>query len=53
MPIGNSPEVLSQRILAGIVLVGRLGVREFESANLSEGDWPQARLCTYVYINML
>ena len=26
MPIGNFPEVLSQRILAGIILVGRLGV---------------------------
>ena len=26
MPIGNLPEVLSQRILAGRILVGRLGV---------------------------
>ena len=26
MPIGNFPEVLSQRILVGIILVGRLGV---------------------------
>ena len=26
MSIGNIPEVLSQRILAGIILVGRLGV---------------------------
>ena len=25
MPTGNSPEGLSQRILAGIILVGRLG----------------------------
>ena len=26
MSIGNSPEILSQAILAGIILVGRLGV---------------------------
>ena len=30
MSIGNFPEVLSQRILVGIILVGRLGVRRNE-----------------------
>ena len=36
MSMGNSPEVLSQRILVGIILVGRLGIADAQRRG--EGD---------------
>ena len=34
MSIGNSPEILSQRILVGMILVGRSGPRETSTARV-------------------
>ena len=45
MPIGNFPEMLSQRILVGIILVGRLGVRPLRGETKElRGDEPRAAL---------
>ena len=42
-PIGNSPESLSQQILAGIILVGRLVVLRPGSQPRSGTSWPSLR----------
>ena len=44
MSIGNFLEVLSQAILVGIMLVGRLGIRPFSSTIFSQLRSPSLRL---------
>ena len=45
MPIGNFPEIVSQQISAGIILVGRLGVDEVGAAAALHGEDRGQFLC--------
>ena len=45
MSIRNFPEILSQAILVGIMLVGRLGVEVRESTRVVLGDIPKGGWC--------
>ena len=50
MSMGNLPEILSQRILAGIVFIGRLGVRRAVYIYISMSPYSYIYLSLYIYI---
>ena len=51
MSIGDSPEILSQAMLVGIMLVGKLGVKVWELPYVPRNSTPQSQESDSVVVN--